>query len=116
LRVLAHPDDFMPIYNRFKAESQKNRAMLEAIDNIKQQLEKSDQPLGIHHKKENIPKSYMKRYNLQVLYHFEMPNDCRLMYTMRKSPTDGLKEAQFLTILTHDEYNKQFSYFKKKSH
>jgi hypothetical protein len=116
LRVLAHPDDFVPLYNRLKDEPRKNKAMLEAIDNVKQRLENSDQPLGAHHKRENIPKPYLKRYDLQSLYHFDMPSDYRLIYTIRRSPTDGLKEALFLELLSHDEYNKLFDYFKKKSH
>ena len=90
--------------------------MLDAIDSVKQQLERSDQPLGIHHKNANIPEYYKKRYELQVLYHFEMPEDHRLMYTIRKSPAGGGKEALFLELITHNEYNKRFGYFKKRSH
>lgn len=89
--------------------------MLDAIDSIKQQLERSDRPLGIHHTNTNIPKYYKTRYELQVLYHFEMPEDHRLMYTIRKSPSGG-KEALLLELITHKEYNKRFGYFKKKSH
>ena len=106
----------MPLYNKLEAEPQKNKVMLEAINNVKQQLENSDQPLGAHHKKENMPRLYMKRYDLQSLYHFDMPGDYRLMYTVRRSPIDALKEALFLELLTHDKYNKMFGYFKKKSH
>lgn len=57
--------------------------MLDAISDIKQQLERSDQPLGIHYKNANIPKYYRTRYDLQVLYHFEMLEDHRLMYTKK---------------------------------
>ena len=88
--------------------------MLEAINNVKQQLENSNHPLGANHKKETIPKSYTKKYNLQALYHFDMPADYRLMYTVRT--TSSGKEALFLELLTHGEYNKLFGYFKKKSH
>jgi hypothetical protein len=115
LRVLAHPDDFLPMYNRLKFNQQKNKAMLEAINNVKQQLQNSNHPLGANHKKETIPKSYIKKYNLQALYHFDMPADYRLLYTVRKASGGG-KEALFLELLTHDEYNKLFGYFKKKSH
>ena len=90
--------------------------MLDAIDSVKQQLERSDRPLGIHHKNVNIPKYYKTRYGLQVLYHFEMPEDHRLMYTIRKSPSGGGKEVLLLELITHNEYNKRFGYFKKKSH
>ena len=114
MRVLAHPDDFLPLYNRLKSNPEKNKAMLEAINNVKQQLENSNHPLGANHKKETIPKSYIKKYNLQALYHFDMSADYRLMYTVRRA-SDG-KEALLLELLAHDEYNKLFGYFKKKSH
>lgn len=90
--------------------------MLDAIENVKQQLERSPRPLGIHHKYANIPEEYKTRYGLQVLYHFEMPEDYRLMYTIRKSLVVPDLEALFLELLSHDEYNKLFGYFKKKSH
>lgn len=115
MRVLAHPDDFMPLYHQLNISPRKNKAMLEAINNVKQQLENSNSPLGANHKKETIPKSYIKKYNLQALYHFDMPADYRLMYTVRRASGGG-KEALFLELLTHDEYNKLFGYFKKKSH
>jgi hypothetical protein len=110
LRVLAHEKDFFPLYNQLKTYSQKNQAMLGAIDNIKEQLEKSERPLGIHHKFNNIPQYYKTRYAIQVLYHFEMPEDYRLMYTVRRSPNDGNKEAMFLELITHDVYNQRFGY------
>ena len=114
LKVLAHPDDFLPFYNKLKSNPRKNKAMLEAISNVKQQLENSNHPLGANHKKDTIPKSYIQKYNLQALYHFDMPDSYRLMYTVRRA-LDG-KEALFLELLSHDEYNKLFGYFKKKSH
>jgi|CXWL01.1.fsa_nt_gi hypothetical protein len=39
LKVLAHPNDFLPLYDKLKINPQKNKAMLEAIGNVKQQLE-----------------------------------------------------------------------------
>ncbi|MDE1724925.1 MAG: hypothetical protein KGH76_03380 [Thaumarchaeota archaeon] len=113
--VLVHETDFLPFYNQLKSNSKKNKPLLDAINNVKLQLSKSDRPLGIHHKRENIPNRYKTRYNLQALYHFEMPDNHRLMYTIRKSTVAG-KEVLFLELLTHDEYNKLFGYFKKKSH
>lgn len=115
MRVLAHPDDFMPLYDQLKTSPQKNKAILEAIDNVKEQLENSNRPLGANHKKETIPKSYIRKYKLQALYHFDMPADYRLMYTVRRASGGG-KEALVLELLTHDEYNKLFGYFKKRSH
>ncbi|MGH7908699.1 MAG: hypothetical protein ACRENW_02480, partial [Thermodesulfobacteriota bacterium] len=81
---------------------------MKAIEGVKHQVESSPRPLGIHHTYANIPKEYKKRYGLQILYHFEMPENYRLMYTIRKSPAIGDLEALFLELLSHDEYNKLF--------
>jgi hypothetical protein len=116
LRVLVHPVYFLPRYNLLKGNPNKNKAMLEVIENVKSQLEHSPRPVGIHHKYATIPKEYKKKYELQILYHFEMPEDHRLMYTIRKSSLVGDLDALFLELLSHDEYNKLFGYFKKKSH
>ena len=101
------------MYNQLKKNPKQNQAMIEAIGNVAKQLEKSNVPLGAYHKKGTFP-IYQERYNLQALYHFDMPLYHRLMYTVRKAGVG--KEALFLELLTHDQYNKLFGYFKKKSH
>lgn len=116
MRVIAHAKDFLPMYTALKANKQKNKAMLEAIENIWQQLENSDHPLGIRHKVDNIPQRYKIRYKLSTLYHFEMPHGHRLMYTVGSYLHDDNRDLMFLELLTHDEYNKLFGYFKKRSH
>ncbi len=97
--VLVHQDDFLPTYSKLKVDAHKNKAMLEAIENVKRQLENSNLPIGAHHKRGSIPKYYIIKYNLQSLYHFDMPDGHRLMYTIRKSLPEG-KEALFLELLT----------------
>ena len=116
MKVLAHPTDFLPQFKKLSVSPGQNKGLLEAIINIKQELEKSERPLGIHHRYSNIPKRYFQRYGLQNLYHFDTPGDFRLIYTVRKSPSTHELEALFLELLSHDEYNKLFGYFKKKSH
>jgi hypothetical protein len=113
---MAHQESFMPMYHKLVTYEEQNKTMLDAIKTVKQQLEQSNQPLGIHHQKNTIPTCYVARFSLQALYHFEMPNHHRLMYTVRRSRSNDDKEALFLKLLSHDEYNKQFGYFKKKSH
>ena len=116
MKVLAHPTDFLPRYQMLKASPGQNKAVLQAIEDIKQKLEESSRPLGIHHRYDNIPIKYIQRYGLQNLYHFEMPANFRLMYTVRKSPRESELEALFLQLISHDDYNKLFGYFKKKSY
>lgn len=113
---MAHQDVFLPTYDKLNSDEQKNKAMLDAIRNVKQQLEQADQPLGIHHQRNTIPLCYVTRFSLQALYHFKMPKNYRLMYTVRRSQSGKDKEALLLKLISHDEYNKQFGYFKRKSH
>ena len=119
LRVIGHKVDFIPHYQQLKKDSKdkRSKAMVEAIENVQERLEKSNQPLGAHHKITNIPEYYKNRYGISnALYHFDMPDDFRLMYTVRRSPNDGKKEALFLELISHQVYNQRFNYFKKKSH
>ena len=118
LRVIGHETDFVPLYEQLKdSKDKRSKAMLEAIKNVKEQLEKSNQPLGAHHKIDSIPKYYKNHFKVKkALYHFDMPDDFRLMYAVRRSPNDGKKEALFLELISHQVYNKRFDYFKKKSH
>ncbi len=85
MRVLAHQDDFLPMYNRLQSQPKMNKDMLGAIGNIKQQLPHSGRPLGVHHKKKQIPQYYTTRYNLHALHHFDMPDCHRIVYTARRA-------------------------------
>jgi len=88
--------------------------MLDAIEGIVYNLKKASHPAGIHRKLKNVPKAYIKKYSLRSPYHFEMPASHRLMYAVRKGPAG--KEALLLQLLTREQHNKTFGYFKKKSH
>jgi len=85
--------------------------MLDAVEGIISNLKNANQPIGIHHKLKNTPKTYIKKYSLRSLYHFEMPAGHRLMYTVRKGSAG--KEALLLQLLTHGQYDKTFGCFKK---
>ena len=112
--VLQHRRAFLPVYRALKENPDKNRTVLDTVDDRINSLKGSNQPLGIHHRFQTIPKTYARKYSLQSLYHFELPADYRLMYTVRRGQNG--KEALLLQILTHDQYNKILGYFKKKSH
>ena len=115
MEVLMHSLEFQPMYISLKQNPRSNKATLDALQTIISDLKKSNKPLGIHHKLKTVPKDYRKKYDLQSLYHFEMPHSNRLMYTVRRGPYGG-KQALFLHLLDHNEYNKVLHLFKKKSH
>jgi len=87
--------------------------MLDAIEGIVYNLKKASHPAGIHRRLKNVPKAYIKKYSLRSPYHFEMPASHRLMYAVRKGPAG---KALLLQLLTREQHNKTFGYFKKKSH
>ena len=115
MEVLMHRLEFQPMYVSLKKDPKSDKATWNKLQTIIADLKKSNQPIGIHHKLKTVPKEYRKKYDLQSLYHFEMPHDNRLMYTVRRGPYGG-KQAVLLHLLDHDTYNKVLHYFKKKSH
>ena len=49
----------------------------------------------------------MKKHNVQVLYHVEMPHYWRLIYTIMTFK-DNTKRAILLELFDHHAYNKRF--------
>lgn len=115
MKVLGHPIEFNPMYEFLQKDRKKNKVMLGKICNFIKQLEKTDNPIGIHHRLRDIPKPYAKKFGLQVLYHVDMPDYHRLFYTVRRS-LSGEKEALLIENMSHNRYNKVFGHYKKKSH
>ena len=107
MEVRGDPDDFMPVYNNLK-----DRPLLDAIEFVKNNL-KNDIPVGNQFRKKEIPKYYKKKYNVQILFRFEMPHSYRLIYTIMTF-ADHVRGALLIELLTHDEYNKRFGYYKKR--
>ena len=110
-----HSSEFQPMYISLKQNQKSDEATWNALQTIITDLKKSNKPLGIHHKLKEVPKDYRKKYDLQSLYHFEMPHSNRLMITVRRGPYGG-KQALLLHLLDHNKYNKVLRLFKKRSH
>jgi hypothetical protein len=80
-------------------------------DTIK--LLKSDHVIGQHISKSLIPKYYVKRHNVQILYRVKLPQHWRLVYTLLTVNEGDKPSALLLELMDHDKYNKRFGYFKK---
>ncbi len=79
------------------------KSLNQAIDNLK------DNPFcGIHISKKLIPKIYIKKYNINNLWKYNLPGAWRLIYSIVGS------EINIITILLewlpHKKYNRRFKY------
>ena len=76
---------------------------------------KQDNIVGEHVKKKQIPKYYITRHNIPVLYRVALPNRWRLTYSIVEFEVNGILGVLMLELMDHDKYNKRFGYYKKKS-
>ncbi len=89
-------------------------AIKNAVKEIIQSLKKDSLP-GEHVKRKQIPKYYIKRHGVQTLYREALPGGWRLIYTLLTLREKEKPKAFLLELMDHDQYNKRFGYFKKKS-
>jgi len=76
---------------------------------------KNDSLPGEHLQKKQIPDYYKKRHGVQILYRVALPQRWRLIYTLLTLKKKEKPKAFLLELMDHDQYNKRFGYFKKKS-
>lgn len=101
--------DFTSVYESLPDGSIKN-IVKEVIESLK-----ADSIVGEHIKRKQIPKYYIKRHNVQILYRVALPNGWRLIYTLTTFNEGKKPKVLLLELMDHDQYNKRFGYFKKKS-
>lgn len=75
-------------------------------------LELKANPLaGIHIPMKNMPKYYVKKYGIDNIRKYDLPNAWRLIYTLRGS------EAEIVSVILewfdHTLYNRRFGYRSK---
>lgn len=89
-----------------KVEKSIFNSVCEKIELIKQ-----DPKAGESVKKKLIPKAYIEKYGITVLYKIRLANYWRLLYTIKDNELEII--AIIVDIIDHDEYNDVFG-FKKK--
>lgn len=109
MRLKAVKDDFQDAFDSLSDNSIK-RAVKDIIASLKQ-----DNIVGEHVKKSQIPKYYIKKHNIPVLYRVALPKRWRLTYSIIEFEVKGELGALMLELMSHDQYNKRFGYYKKKS-
>jgi Txe/YoeB family toxin of Txe-Axe toxin-antitoxin module len=75
----------------------------QAIDNIEKNAF-----CGIQIPKKQIPREYIKKYEIANLWKYDLPNAWRLIYSIRGGK--AFVVSIILEWLSHKEYNKRFNY------
>ncbi|MFQ6129845.1 MAG: hypothetical protein ACE5OT_03440 [Candidatus Hadarchaeaceae archaeon] len=63
---------------------------------------------GIQIQKKLIPKSYLKKYNVDNLWKYDLPKGWRLLYSVRRN--EIIVISIILEWLPHKEYERRFGY------
>lgn len=100
------------VYNYLndKAENSKiERSILAAIQK-KSELIKANPHYGEPIAKRLIPEGYVEKYGITNLFHVELPNFWRMLYSLIDGESEIEIIAFVLDIIDHNRYNKKFGY------
>jgi len=103
------------VYNYLNSRAQDSKTektILNAV-NKKVELIKANPHYGKPIAKKLIPKEYSKKYGISNLFHVELPNYWRMLYTLADGETKIEIIAFILDLLDHKKYDKQFGYKKR---
>ena len=84
-----------------------NKQLWDNINNAMDRLEMNTE-LGIRIPRKLWPKIYIKKYKIDNLWKYDLPQGWRLLYTIKKD--DLLIMSIILEWLPHKEYEKKFKY------
>lgn len=92
-------------------ESKIERSILNSI-NKKMELIKANPHYGSPVPKDRIPKEYVTKYEITNLFHVELSNFWRMLYTLTNDEKEIEIIAFVLDIMDHKDYDKKFGYRK----
>lgn len=92
--------------------SKKERSLLKAV-NYKIELIKNNFHYGEPIAKKLIPPEYIEKYGVTNLFHVELPNYWRMLYSLIEGDSVIEIVAFVLNIISHPDYNKKFGYRKR---
>jgi hypothetical protein len=111
VRVILSPEA-EEVYNHLNREAPKSKAarsILNAIDK-KKDLIKANPHYGAPIAKKLIPKEYVGKYGVTNLFHVELPNFWRMLYTLTNGEAEIEIIAFVLDVIDHPTYDKKFGY------
>jgi hypothetical protein len=80
--------------------------------NKKTELIKANTHYGSPISKEKIPREYIDKYGITNLFHVELSNYWRMLYTLTNDEAEIEIIAFVLDIIGHQEYDRKFGYRK----
>ena len=94
-------------FEKLKTARTEDKQLYDWIDRAIDDLEK-DAFCGIQVPKRLIPKEYIKKYEIDNLWKYNMPNAWRLLYSVGK---DGIIVVSIIIEwMDHKEYERRFKY------
>ena len=90
-------------FNSFEEENWLKKAIKRAIENLKQNAF-----CGERIRKELIPKEYIRKYNIDNLFWYQLPNAWRLVYSVVADNVEIL--ALIIEYFDHKNYERKFGY------
>src|SRR3989338_558411 len=92
-------------FDKLSSGTSEEKALWSFIDRAVDDLKK-DPFCGIHVKNKLIPKDYIKKYEIQNLWKYDLPNAWRLLYTIKEDEVIIL--SIILEWMDHNNYDKRF--------
>lgn len=109
VKLSSEAEEVYKYLNREASNSKTERMILNAV-NKKVDLIKANPHYGSPIAKNKIPDEYKSKYGVTNLFHVELPNFWRMIYTL----TDGESKMEIvsfvLDIFDHKKYDKKFKY------
>ena len=103
MEVAADEDDFMLVYNSLD----KNSALYQAVNDVINNL-KNNKMNGVRLKREQIPKYYIRKHDINAVYKVNLPGHWRLVYGIITIHNE--KKSLLVELFDHKKYNKRFGY------
>ena len=103
-RVVFISDELEDSFNSLPDDDFVKKSIVKAVRDLKQNAF-----AGIHVPKRLIPKEYIRRYQINNLWKYDMPKGWRLLYTITSENEVEIISA-ILEWFDHKEYERKFKY------
>ncbi|MBI2659438.1 hypothetical protein HYX05_05065 [Candidatus Woesearchaeota archaeon] len=103
-RVVFISDELENSFNSLPEDDFVKKSIIRAIKDLKQNAF-----MGIHIPKRLIPKEYIRKWEINNLWKYDMPKGWRLLYTVTSENEVELISA-ILEWFDHKEYERRFKY------
>jgi len=103
-KVIFVDDKLEKAFNSLEETDWLKKSILKAINDLKENAF-----CGENIPKKLIPKEYIKKYDLDNLWRYPLPNAWRLVYSVM-TPTNVKILAVIIEYFNHKDYEKRFNY------